>query len=321
MEPTKNLFSQSSICYITNSTPSSVSRYISQNEIPPEGEKSNKRKKYSYETTKKIIKHFGFSDLIPKKKLHVFFNFKGGTGKTTLCYQISSFFALCGFKVLAIDCDPQAHLSYSFGFNIYDDYKTLYDIIVNKVKFDEAIVEIYPGLDCLPSNLSLTRLELPLNQLPNRERVFSKLIDPIKVNYDFIFIDTNPTISTLNRNITLAADELNIVCETQPYSLKGLEILIDEITNFSEIMESEISLKIIPNKYESKTATAQEALGKLRLDYKNYLMNSVIRKCEDINISAKKKQPILFWSTKNSPAFEDICDLGREMIYNSTSKR
>lgn len=321
MEQIKNLFSQSSICYITNTTPSSVSRYIGQNNILPEGEKSNKRKKYSYETTRKIINHFGFSDLVAEKKIHVFFNFKGGTGKTSLCFQLSSFFALCGFKVLAIDCDPQAHLSYSFGLNIYDDYKTLYDIIVNKAKFEDAILEIHPGLDCLPSNLSLTRLELPLNQMPNREKVFSKLIDPIKTKYDFIFIDTNPTISTLNRNITLAADELNIVCETQPYSLKGLEILIDEITNFSEIMESQISIKIIPNKYEAKTATAQEALGQLRFEYKKYLMNSVVRKCEDINISAKKMQPIFFWGSKNSPAFEDICDLGKEMIQNSTKKR
>ena len=72
--------------------------------------------------------------------------------------------------------------------------------------------------------------------MANREKVFCKLIDPIKLDYDFIFIDTNPTISTLNRNITLAADELNIVCETQPYSLKGLEILINEIKRFNFII-------------------------------------------------------------------------------------
>ena len=315
-----NFFSQANICYIANTLPSTVSRYINQNQILHE-DGNNRRKKYSYETARQIIKHLGFYELVAQKKVHVFFNFKGGTGKTSLCFQLSSFFALCGFKVLAIDCDPQAHLSYSFGLNIYDDYITLYDIVVNKVKLEEGIKEIYPSLDCLPSNLSLTRLELPLSQMANREKVFSKLIEPIKNKYDFIFIDTNPTISTLNRNVTLAADELNIVCETQPYSLKGLEILIDEINSFSEIMESNISVKIIPNKYESKTATSQEALGKLRADYKDLLMNSVVRKCEDINISAKKKEPVFFWCSKSSTAFEDICDLGREMIYNSTIKK
>ena len=320
MDENKIFFSQANICYISNAVPSTMSRYISQNNILPDNESSIGRKKYNLETTRLIIRNFGFNDLIPQKKIHVFFNFKGGTGKTSLCYQLSSFFSLCGFNVLAIDCDPQAHLSYSFGLDIYNDYKTLYDIIVNKVKFEDAIQNIYPGLDCLPSNLSLTRLELPLNQMANREKVFSKIIGPYKEKYDFIFIDTNPTISTLNRNVTLAGDELNIVCETQPYSLKGLEILIDEINNFSEIMESSIDLKIIPNKYEAKTATSQEALGKLRTQYKQYLMNSVVRKCEDINISAKKMQPIFFWSSKSSIAFEDICDLGREMIISSCKK-
>ena len=69
-----------------------------------------------------------------------------------------------------------------------------------------------------------------------------------------------------------------------------------------------VSYKIIPNKYESKTATSQEALGNLRVNYRKQLMNSVIRKCEDVNISAKKMQPVFFWCNKNSPAFEDFCD-------------
>lgn len=320
MKKMKNLFSQSLICYIANVIPSTVSRYMNQYNILPEQE-MNKRKKYTYEVTREVIKHFGYSDLSTKRKVQVFFNFKGGTGKTTICYQISSFFALCGFNVLVVDCDPQAHLSYSFGLDIYDDYKTLYDIIINRVGFEEAIVPIFPGLDCVPSNLSLTRLELPLNQMANREKIFTRLIEPIKPKYDFIFIDTNPTISTLNRNVTLAADELNIVCETQPYSLKGLEILITEIENFAEAMEAPVNFRIIPNKYEAKTATAQEALGKLRTEYKYHLMNSVVRKCEDMNVSVKKKQPLFFWCAKSSPAFEDIKDLGREMIFSSTIKK
>jgi chromosome partitioning protein len=312
-------FSQSTVCYLSKALPSSVSRYAASSGIVPV-QAGRKKKSFSYSDTRKLIRYFGYLDLIPEKKVHVFFNFKGGTGKTSICYQMSCFFALCGFRVLAVDCDPQAHLSYSLGFDIYQDYKTLYDVVVNKVGFFDAIVNVHEGLDCLPANLSLTRLELPLNQMPNREKVFTKLIAPIKENYDFILIDTNPTISTANRNVTLASDELNIVCETQPYSLRGLEILIDEITHLSEVMDMTISYKILANKYEAKTATSQEALGKLRFEYKSHLMNSVIRKCEDVNISAKKAQPLFFWCPKSSPAFEDFCDLGREMILSSTKK-
>ena len=313
-------FPQSLLPMLTGTAASTISRLITQKNFPHVAKYGEKRKRYSFSIVQQICYQLITKGLTPEKKVQVFFNFKGGTGKTSLCHQISVYFALMGFKVLVIDCDPQAHLSYSLGFDEQDDNMTLYDVIVNNVPIEDTVKNVYPNFDCIPSNLSLTRLELPLNQKPNREKVFSKAIEPLKQKYDFIFIDTNPTISTVNRNVTLAADMLNVVCETQPYSLKGLEILVEEIKTFSQAMESDIYYKIIPNKYESKTSTSQEAIGTLRYDYKDNVMESVVRKCEDINISAKKRMPLLAFCTKSSIAFEDICDLGREMLALSTKK-
>lgn len=311
-------FPQSLLATLTGAIPSTISRLIAQNNYPHISRYGGKRKRFTFETTQKICYKLVTKGLIPEKKVQVFFNFKGGTGKTSICHQISIYFSLMGFRVLVLDCDPQAHLSYSLGFNESDDHKTLYDVIVNNNSIDSAIQNVYPNYDCIPSNLSLTRLELPLNQKANREKVLLKAIEPLKDQYDFIFIDTNPTISTVNRNVTLAADIVNIVCETQPYSLKGLEMLVEEIKTFSHAMEQPIHYRIIPNKYESKTATSQEAIGTLRRDYREYVMESVVRKCEDFNISVKKRKPLLAFCTKSSIALEDICDLGKEMLINST---
>jgi chromosome partitioning protein len=313
-------FTQSFISELTDASPSSLNKFINQYKFPHIEKFGEKRKKYSFSTTRDIMKGCFTKNLAPTHKVQVFFNFKGGTGKTSLCHQISVKFALMGFNTLVIDCDPQAHLSYSLGFDENDDNTTLYDVIVNKVPIEDAIKNVYPGLDCIPSNLSLTRLELPLNQMPNREKVLSKVIEPLRKKYDFIFIDTNPTISTLNRNVTLAADMLNIVCETQPYSLKGLEMLIEEINNFSEAMDTQINYRIIPNKYESKTATSQEAVGTLRYFYKDHVLESIIRKCEDMNISAKKRMPVYGFCSKKSIALEDIRDLTKEILKYSTQK-
>jgi chromosome partitioning protein len=310
------IFSQSIISLISGVTQSTVSRYISSNHIEHISG-TEKRKKYSFENVRNIMKALYSDEMIAKKQIQVFFNFKGGTGKTSLCYQTSILFSLLGFNVLVLDCDPQAHLSYSFGFNEEEYKMTLYDVIVNKVDIKEAIEPVYPGLDVIPANISLTRLELPINQMPNREKVLSRLLEGVKKRYDFIFIDTNPTISTVNRNATLVADVLNVVCETQYYSLKGLEILMNEIDDFSDAMEKKISYVIIPNKYESKTATSQEVLGTLRKKYGNYVMESIIRKCEDINVSAKKKMPVIGFCNKRSIALEDILDLTKEMLKKS----
>merc|ERR1712203_701477 len=97
----------------------------------------------------------------------------------------------------------------------------------------------------------------------------------------------------------------------------GLEILMNEIEDFSYAMEKKINYVIIPNKYESKTATSQEVLGTLRNKYGSYVMESIIRKCEDINISVKNKIPVIGFCNKRSIALEDILDLTREMLKKS----
>jgi chromosome partitioning protein len=223
--------------------------------------------------------------------------------------------------VLAIDCDPQAHLTFALGINHEEDNMTLYDVIVNKIPVKEVVKKIYPGVDLIPSDLSLTRIELPLSQITNREKILNKIIQPLKDEYDFIFIDTNPTISILNQNTTYCADVVNIVCETQPFSLKGLDMLVNELKEFSVEMEQEIPYRIIPNKYESKTATSQEVLGSLIHDYKDAVMETIVRKCEDINISAKKQMPVCGFCKKRSIAFEDMCDLSLAILAESTYKR
>ena len=323
MNQNEILFSQADIASYAEVTPSVVSHHIAKHQIMAiqSGAKSEQRKKYNFQVARTIIKEFQTKDHAPKYKTQVFFNFKGGTGKTSLCHQLSVMFALYGYKILVIDCDPQAHLSYSLGCDEQADNLTLYDVIVNKVSIEEAIIKnVYEGLDLIPANLSLTRLELPLNQMPNREKVLLKLLEKTRDNYDFVFMDTNPTISTLNRNATLAADMLNIVCETQPYSLKGLEILVAEINAFAEVMEKPINYQIIPNKYESKTAISQESLGILHTSYRDNVLESVVRKSEDINLSAKMRKPVFGICNKKSVALEDIKDLGKELMRKSTYK-
>ena len=313
-------FNQKLISFMSGQTTSTISRYMADKDIPFISESATSRKKYSFENARKVINHFVASQLNVKDKIQVFFNFKGGTGKTSLCHQVSVHLSLLGFKVLVIDCDPQAHLSSTFGFNEYSEDSTLFDVLINSYNIIDTIKEVYPGLDVLPSNLSMTTVEIPLSTKINREKVLAKVLEPLKNIYDFILLDTNPTISNLNQNATYAADRLNIVCETQPYSLKGLSMLVKEIEGFSKGMEHKVKYCIIPNKYEAKTVTSQEALGTLRHDYKEAVLESLVRKCEDINISAQKKLPIHSFSTLKSMALEDIRDLVNELVQKSTVK-
>jgi chromosome partitioning protein len=317
----KITFNQKMMSFISGHTTSSVSRYVNDNKVPFIKEFGNSRKRYSFADTRNVIKGLISQQWRVKEQIQVFFNFKGGTGKTSLCHQTAVHLVLLGFSVLAIDCDPQAHLSSSLGFDEYADYLTLYDVLVNNVQINEAIKPVYPGLYVIPSNLSMTKIELPLAQKPGREKVLEKVLSPLLKNYDFILMDTNPTISMLNHSATYAAHKLNIVCETQPYSLKGLELLIEEIKTFSTAMEHDVNYCIIPNKYESKTVTAQEALGSLRHIYKGSVTESLIRKCEEFNISAKNNLPVHAFANIKSISLEDIRDLVNELVESAVENK
>jgi chromosome partitioning protein len=297
------------LCSVSTST---ISRCINANDLQPFEKSAGKNQRFSIAAGRKIISNItNIKNQKILKKKFVFYNFKGGVGKTSLCFQISSHMALMGYKVLVIDADPQAHLSTSFGFLHDNNYLTLYDILIRGEPFENVKKVIFEGFDCIPSNLSLTRLEDDLAKIENKsEKLSSSFID-IEKDYDFIFIDTNPTISLLNRNVVVFSDVVNVVCETQPYSLNGLKLLLEDLEKFYMYMNiNPRDVNIIPNKYEDRSSSSAEAMTALRDFYGEYTKKDfAIRKSEDINTSAKLGKPLAIFAKKNSIALEDIVEL------------
>tara|TARA_B100001750_G_scaffold91081_1_gene71965 strand:+ start:1123 stop:2085 length:963 start_codon:yes stop_codon:yes gene_type:complete len=310
----KLFFSQNLMSSLLRVSPQTILRVIKDANIKNANTDSLKTKKYDYLVTRSICNNIIRKKGSIKKKVHVFYNFKGGTGKTSICYQLGFHLSIIGYKVLFLDCDPQGCLSAALNFPEDNEFNTIYDVLINNISIKDTIISILPGLDAIPSNLSLSRVEVPLSQKPRREEKLSSVIEEISPCYDFIFIDTNPYISTLNLNALVAADHVNFICETAPFSLYGLRLLLEETENFFKDMKKELNYNIIANRYEIKTATAQEVLGYLRSHYKSYVMDSVIRKCEEFNISTKEKIPISSFCKKRSVALEDLIDLLHEFI-------
>lgn len=300
---------------------STVSRYIKNHSILPIPKSSARNFRYSITDVAQIIRDLYTKKFIPVQKVQTFYNFKGGTGKTSLCFQLASHLALMGFKILVIDADPQGHLSTSLGIRNDENHLTLFDVISGHATLSEAIHHVFEGLDCIPANLSLTRLEVALNQMPKREERVRIILEPERIKYDFILFDSNPTISQLNRNLITFSDRLNVVCETQPYSLNGLKILFEDLDRFCESMQIQRPvISIIPNKYEDRTSSSAEAMTILREYYGMFMKpDFAVRKSEDINISAKNGMPLSFFAKNNSIAFEDVVDLVHYTVEQSCS--
>lgn len=312
-------FAQNIIADINNVSPSTITRLIKEMNLESVSPVTSKIKKYSLSDTQLLSQKLQQPHEIIKKT-HVFYNMKGGTGKTSICAQIASHLSIVGYKVLLIDCDPQAHMTSILGFPEGEDYMTIYDVIVNNVSIDDAKINVMAGLDAVLSNLSLSRVEVPLSQKNRREEKLLGAISEIENHYDFIMIDTNPSFSNLNLNALYCANQINLICETAPFSLYGLRVMLEETISFFNDMNRTFDYRIIPNKYESKTATAQEVLGYLRAHYKENVMDSIVRKCEDINIASKECKPLSTFCKRKSIAFEDIMDLFHEFIGLSTKE-
>ena len=314
-------YNQSMIAHLCGSSPNTVSRIVASQQIESIELISSYNKRYDIAGMRRITDFIYASNKRPiYQKCNVFYNFKGGTGKTSICYQVATHLALLGFKVLALDLDPQAHLS--LAMQIPEDYvgPTIYDILIQGASLQKSLVSVFPGLDLLPANISMTRIEVPLSSKTKREEKLLVALEPLRDLYDFIVIDTNPTISTLNMNALVASDRVNIVCETQPFSLSGLRVLVEEMLSFYEDMKINPNFCIIPNKYEIKTATAQEVLGAIRSEYGDSVISAVVRKAEEINVAAKKKMPLSGFCKTKSVALEDIMDLVHELVKQTQKK-
>lgn len=163
----------------------------------------------------------------------------------------------------------------------------------------------------------MTNIDIRLREMVRQEEVLKKYMMSLREKYDFIIFDCNPSMSSLNRNILNFSDVLDIVCETHPYSVNGMKLMMDDLTRFYEIMANEDlpDMLIIPNKYEDRASSSAEAMAVLNKYYSQYLVpNFAVRRSEDFPRSARDQLPITFFCKSNSIAFEDISDLIQVII-------
>ena len=304
-----------------------VKTRLNKHNINPEIQKEEAKSsiaKYSFESIRKISKKYArFPEHYVTKQIHSFMNLKGGTGKTTLCFHIAAYLAALNFKVLCIDLDPQGQLSSFFGIDENLSMPTMKNVLVKNQPIEDVILKFQDiiGMDLIPGNLGL-EMEIDLSSLISWENVLSRKIEHLKSDYDFIFIDTNPSFSRVNVNSLIAADAVNIVAETHPFSFHGLKLILQKITALSNDIGVDMTGKtrIIPNRFNASSETSKEVISSMMKEYKNILAEGYIRSSEFFVSSSREKRPILCTARKSSIAVEDISDLANEIIEQSLRK-
>ena len=183
-------------------------------------------------------------------------NQKGGVGKTTTCCGLCGSLVKRGYKVLAIDLDPQGNLSFSLGVEAEDNF-TVYDLFKGNCDIADAIIE-GDICDVIPSNILLSGVELELTGV-GREYILREQLESVKDEYDYIVVDTPPALSVLTINAYTASDELVIPMLCEILSLQGIAQLKQTIFAVQRYYNKTLKVRgILLNKYNARLTLTRE---------------------------------------------------------------
>ncbi|GHE80752.1 ParA family protein [Thalassotalea profundi] len=207
-------------------------------------------------------------------------NQKGGVGKTTTTISLGGLLAEQGYKVLLIDTDPHASLSYYFGIESEDLDLSVYDLFVQVSTKEQIMMSLcptkYENIDILPATMGLATLDRSLGSKGGMGLVLKKALEKLKDEYDYVLIDCPPVLGVLMVNALAACDRIIVPAQTEFLALKGLDRMIKTM----EIMQGEqhkpFTFSIVPTMFDKRTKASLQAYLKMQELYGKTVWPGVI---------------------------------------------
>ena len=191
-------------------------------------------------------------------------NQKGGVAKTTSVICLGGILAkTC--SCLAIDLDPQGNLTTGLGVEVADDQLSTYEVITERAKIEDALVETPSGLTLLPSDITLAKGEPELMSKVGNFYLLKEVLEPIASQFQHILIDCPPSLGILTVNALAAADTVLIPVQCQFFALKGLAALLETIQSVQKRLNPDLKiLGVLPTMAEKNTVMTQDVLASLK---------------------------------------------------------
>lgn len=205
-------------------------------------------------------------------------NQKGGVGKTTTAVNVGYFLAKDKYRTLIIDFDPQGNASSGLGIEKGDAQATMTEVILGQVPIAEAIVKTKTKrLDIVPTTPELANAEVELTKLAKKFTQLKAAISAVATEYDFIIIDSPPSLSLLTVNGMIAADYLLLPVQTEFFALEGVAQLLDSMKLVKKAMNPDLKLLgVVATMYDKRTSLSVQVLEEVRKYFKELVFKTAI---------------------------------------------
>jgi chromosome partitioning protein len=256
---------------------------------------------------------------VPTKQAEViaFANQKGGVAKTTTTLNLAVAFAESGYRVLCIDLDPQGNLTMSQGIDPDKVEKSLYDVLVNDMPISEIIQK--REIDIAVASIDLAGAEIAMSTKIGRERSLEKALKEVSGNYDFVCIDTPPSLGLLTINALTAASKVIVPVQCEYLSMRGLVQLQNTLKMIQENLNPDVKIEgILPTMLDSRTVHAKEAVEILEENFGELVFKSRIKKAIKFAEAPVKGASVLKYDSGSSAA-NYYRELAKEVLANESA--
>ncbi len=247
-------------------------------------------------------------------KVIVIANQKGGVAKTTTSVNLAASLAHYKKSVLLIDLDPQGNASSGLGVNKNALEHSTYDVLVNFVPIDKITIEINKKLSLVPARVELAGAEMELVSAISREMRLKNALEDVRDKYDYIIIDTPPSLGLLTLNALTAADSFLVPIQCEYYALEGLSQLLSTIKIVQKNLNPKLEMEgILMTMFDNRTNLANQVVADVKENFKEKVFKTIIPRNVRLSEAPSFGQSIIDYDIKSKGA-ETYLALAKEVI-------
>jgi chromosome partitioning protein len=242
-------------------------------------------------------------------------NQKGGVGKTTTAINLGASLAILEKRILLIDADPQANCSSGLGIDVRNLENSIYSCMISDLDPREAIQTTEtPNLDIIPSDIDLVGAEIEIVSRLRREYILKGIIDKVKDDYDYVFIDCMPSLGLLTLNALTAADSILIPLQTEIFALEGLSKLKNTVRLVQEQLNPELEIEgVVLSMFDRRLRLGKIVVKEVQANSKDYVFDTIIHRNSKISEAPNMQVPVLLYAI-TSKGSRNFLKLAKEFL-------